>query len=89
MKIYTEKQVKSAFKKGYEKFFDDIESLEDFANEYIQTITPIELPSDKEIGKEMDKLPFSKHIDDGLYNDGQLIGFELGAKWMRDKILNK
>lgn len=89
MKLYTEKQVKDAFKKGYEKFFDDIESLEDFANEYLQTITPIELPSDEEIGKEMDKLPFSKHIDDGMFNDGQLMGFELGAKWMRDKILNK
>lgn len=31
--------------------------------------------------KELDKLPYTKHLDDGQYNDGQLAGFELGARW--------
>ena len=31
--------------------------------------------------KELDKLPYTKHLDDGQYNDGQLTGFESGARW--------
>ncbi len=30
---------------------------------------------------ELKKLPYTKHLDDGQYNDGQLAGFEGGAKW--------
>ena len=30
---------------------------------------------------ELDKLPFEKHVDDGQYNAGQIVGFELGARW--------
>lgn len=41
---------------------------------------------EKELQKELDKLPFTKHADDGLYNDGQLDGFELGARWAYEKI---
>jgi len=31
--------------------------------------------------KELDKLPYTKHLDDGQYNDGQVVGFENGARW--------
>ena len=82
MKLYTEEQVKKAMLEytSYSK---------PTMIHVIDTLTPIELPSDEEIGKEMDKLPFSKHVDDGLYNDGQLMGFELGAKWMKEEILKQ
>jgi len=30
---------------------------------------------------ELKKLPYTKHLDDGQYNDGVLTGFELGARW--------
>jgi hypothetical protein len=30
---------------------------------------------------ELDKLFYTKHLDHGQYNDGQLAGFELGARW--------
>ena len=50
-------------------------------------LTPIELPSDEEVLEECNKLPFEKHVDCGLYNDGQIDGFELGAKWMKEQIL--
>lgn len=33
------------------------------------------------ISDEIDKLPYEKHLDDGQYNDGQRVGFELGAYW--------
>lgn len=31
--------------------------------------------------EELKKLPYTKHLDDGQYNDGKLAGFELGARW--------
>ena len=31
--------------------------------------------------EQLDKLPYEKHLDDGQYNDGQLNGFEAGARW--------
>jgi hypothetical protein len=33
---------------------------------------------------ELSKLPYTKHLDDGQYNDGQINGFEMGARWMHD-----
>lgn len=45
----------------------------------IDRLTPIELPSDEEI---------LALIGDGMH-DYYKGGFEEGAKWMRDKILNK
>lgn len=33
------------------------------------------------LDQELDKLPYTKHLDDGQYNDGQLVGFELGSRW--------
>jgi hypothetical protein len=36
---------------------------------------------------ELDKLPYTKHLDDGQYNDGQVAGFELGAEWGYNKAM--
>ena len=82
MKLYTEEQVRMAI-----MVLCELNSLKE--NVIMDSLTPIELPSDEEISKEMDKLPFSKHVDDGLYNDGQLMGFELGANWIKQQILNQ
>ena len=30
---------------------------------------------------ELDNLPFTQHLDDGQFNDGQIAGFEAGAEW--------
>ena len=40
---------------------------------------------------ELNKLPFEKGLDDGQYNDGQLAGFEAGARWAiaLTEIINK
>ena len=64
-------------------FFDKAEKEEK------EQQTPIELPSDKEIYELMDNLPFSKHIGDELFNNGQRKGFELGIKYIRHQILNQ
>ena len=42
---------------------------------------------DELISAELEKLPYTKHLDDGQYNDGQLVGFELGAYWAFQKAL--
>ena len=49
------------------------------ADRILQSIHPIELPSDEEIEKEINS-------DVSIENDES---FREGAKWMRDKILNK
>jgi hypothetical protein len=36
---------------------------------------------EKKLQSELDKLPYEKHLDDGMYNDGQVAGFEIGARW--------
>ena len=86
MKLYTEEQVRKAIDKSLEFRYDDEFYSDD---EVIESLTPIELPSDEEIEKECNKLPFEKHVDCGMYNDGQIDGFELGAKWMKEQILNQ
>jgi hypothetical protein len=77
-KLYTEEQVKRIISHFYQMH----EVLNDNSLEKsIDSVTPIELPSDEE-------------IENNAYNDRrvdnweheQQIGFERGAKWMRDKI---
>ena len=79
-KLFTEEQVKNVLKERTFLIDKSIDAMFD-------TLTPIELPSNEEIEKECNKLPFEKHVDCGMYNDGQIDGFELGAKWMKEQIL--
>lgn len=50
-------------------------------------LTPIELPSDEEIEKYLKSFPYTKHLDDGQYNDGVIVGAELAIEWMRSKLV--
>ena len=34
----------------------------------------------------LEELPYTKHLDDGQYNDGQAYGFECGARWAYEKL---
>ena len=74
MKLYTEEQVRQIFENlsiatGYDYNMET----------YCDSLTPIELPSDEEIDKEM-----------WANVEGQSIffpdAFRMGAKWVRDKI---
>ena len=78
MKLYTEEQVIEMIEKSRQTGLT--------AEYLILTTTPIELPSDEEVGKYLDTFPYTKHLDDGQYNDGQIAGAELAIQWMRDKI---
>jgi len=76
MKLYTEEQIKIAI--------DEARSLDNWyewaynANEIIEKLTPIELPSDEEINE--------MGIDVIIYNDTKRGWFVEGLKFMRDKI---
>lgn len=81
-KLYTEEQVKTIIGKAQMLNWDD-KFL--FSEDYlISSETPIELPSDEEILKESDEFELNSRVSLGMH-----ISFEIGAKWMRDKILNK
>jgi len=73
MKLYTEEQVIKIIErtKAYKSYSN---------NQLIQTLTPIELPSDKEIKENADKYT----IDNNTY-----YSFINGAKWMKEQILNQ
>ena len=74
MKLYTEEQVMNALKLAH----SHIKPLQ----YVVDTLTPIELPTDEEIGKGRDEHIPINEIDmwsERLY-------FTLGAKWLRDKI---
>jgi hypothetical protein len=71
MKLYTEEQVRKAI-----DFFLSDKTKKD---KIVETLTPIELPSDEEI--EASKFPLNSPEQE-LWNGG----YEEGAKWMRNKI---
>ena len=68
MKLYTEEQVK-----------DMLELTNLNVQFHIDTMIPIELPSDEEIGKD---------IGSGMH-DFYKGGFIEGAKWLKEHILNQ
>lgn len=70
MNLYTEKQVAYAISMAF-----DIEPPIK-VKDILRDLTPIELPSDEEIGKD---------IGSGMH-EFYKGGFIEGAKWMRDKI---
>jgi len=59
-------------------------SMQEYAEQY--HAAKVEAVTDKEIDREVRKLPYVRHLDDGQFNDGQMSGFEQGAKWMRDRM---
>lgn len=56
----------------------------------IKDETPKEVKPDfeKSLLEKLDELPYTKHVDDGQFNDGQLCGFEIGARWAHEKLYN-
>ena len=77
MKLYTEEQVKKAYKDGNLDGFSNVSALD----MCIDTLTPIELPSDEEIEKEIMKWDW--------INQYYERGFSNGVKWMKEQILNQ
>lgn len=89
MKLYTEEQVRQAmdFARGHHRMSD---------TQFIETLTPIELPSDEEIEQQshiqypVNLQPNGRTLAGGKYdidiNYSERNAFIECAKWMRDKI---
>ena len=84
MKLYTEEQVHSAMLLALGKHGIYIPNKH--YQDLIDLLTPIELPSNEEIGEFINTFPYTKQLDDGQFNDGVIYGATIGIDWMRDKI---
>ena len=83
MKLYTEEQVRESYQSGFRLAMETDGGLKEGQQEFINSITPIELPSDDEIEKEAFKIPFNNTNE--FYDKS----FIKGAKWMKEQILNQ
>jgi hypothetical protein len=81
MKLYTEEQVIEAYNKGRTDWINELED-----NNILYTMIPIELPSDEEIEEYLQKT-HTKAVNP--LNVYYRTGFEKGAKWMKEQILNQ
>ncbi len=83
MKLYTEEQVLKIIQKS-------VRDKPETYYEVLQHYTPIELPSDDEIG--VIALNIASTLKDGLDSREEafyLAGFQTCAKWMKEQILNQ
>ena len=77
MKLYTEEQVRQAFRNGF--IYANLNEINE--NQFINSLVPIELPTDEEIKKmmELDGMEFDEF-------DPYDVSYLGGATWMRNKI---
>jgi hypothetical protein len=81
MKLYTEEELLKAM--SYSRSYDANWVMTE--NEILKLITPIELPSDAEIEEASPYIPSNPKIDYLSYQKG----FDKGAKWIKEQILNQ
>ena len=74
MKLYTEEQVRKAL-----VLKSDIKYITYSDDNIVDSLTPIELPSDEEIEKA------ATHLEPSVTRRA----FQSGAKWMKEQILNQ
>ena len=87
-KLYTEEQVRKAINDG--SLYSYINGNFEFKNsedDIINALAQIELPSDEEIGRK--SVEYSTDTETKEFYKDCCWDFQNGAKWMRDKILNK
>jgi hypothetical protein len=90
MKLYTEEQVRQMLFDLGDALFNNCqngigeEEPETYFDGIIEPLTPIELPSDEEIENNAYT---DRRVDD--WEHDQQVGFEQGAKWMKEQILNQ
>ena len=82
MKLYTEEQVKKAIDLAGE-YYDGFVYTEE---EIFESLTPIELPSDVEVGKiVLGNYPLMEHRDSGYF----VLGAMQYNKWLKEQILKQ
>lgn len=81
MKLYIEEQVREAHQNGRNGGHNETWYETD---DYIKSLTPIELPTDEEI--ETEASDFGKKYRATTY---EISAHVIGAKWMREQLKNK
>ena len=61
-----------------------IDDINDKAAEMIKQNEQI--ISDEEIDKFISSFPYTKHLDDGQFNDGVISGIEIGIEWYKEQL---
>lgn len=90
MKLYTEEQVRQAVKSGFKLAMETDGGLKEGQEECINSLKPIELPSDEEMG--VIALNIASTLEDKL--DSRQEAFYLGGfltcnQWLKEQILNQ
>lgn len=90
MKLYTREQLLNTIKsiRHYDDWFGG-EVADERIEKHLKALAPIELPTEDEIEEYLKTFPYTKHLDDGQYNDGVIVGAELAIEWMKEQINNK
>lgn len=85
-KLYTEEQMRKTWNAAYTDALgmDEEDYKPKFFEDFIESLTPIELPSDEEI---ISTAYADRAVD--YCEQQKQIGFEDGAKWLKDKILTQ
>ena len=86
MKLYTEEQVIQMILSSYLHGVERAHDYKDVKEHILKSVTPIKLPGDEEVEQYLKSFPYTKHLDDGQYNDGKIVGAELAIQWFRNKI---
>ena len=81
MKLYTEEQVKEILDRTYDIELGTYEQMKEYV---LRGLTPIELPSNEEIENNAYT---DRRVGDFEYHEQ--IGFERGALWLKEQILNQ
>jgi len=82
MKLYTEEELLKAM--SYSRSYDANWVMTE--NEILKLITPIELPSNEEIEAYLEKTHTKAVNTPNVY---YRTGFEKGAKWIKEQVLNQ
>jgi hypothetical protein len=83
MKLYTEEQVRQAFRSG--ELNEGCTALQVNIDDFIDSLNPIELPTNEEIEKSAEYFSDNHSIYDTAKDD-TLYGFREGAKWVMKRI---
>ena len=84
-KIFIDKKQDDWFNK-HGVYADTNSKIAEWMEEYAQLKVKESIVSEEDYQKEYDKLPYTKHLDDGQFNDGVQSGFEMCWEWMKSKL---
>ena len=91
MKLYTEEQVRKAIDRGYSSAMCEDSTITKTADDFLQSLPPIELPSDEEIEKDLfyQKQVMNPYSTEAYAYTAYEKGFMDCAKWMKEQILKQ